>query len=160
MSKTGRTWAREVKRFYWIDASSSKLLYAKAEVAPEVTGGRAPPPQGLVVKEISLDQSLVSVESPSSSKIVIQSMGKSHILQSSSTADQQRYETTADLLTPISALQRAERWFKHLRSASLKASIANVYANAPFPQFNFVTFKQVQHDQRPRLWSFFGGKAC
>lgn len=127
MSKTGRTWAREVKRFYWIDASTSKLFYAKAEVAPEVTGGRAPPPQGLEVKEINLDQSLVSVESPTSSKIVIQSMGKSHILQSSSTADQQRYETAADSLAPISALRHAPRWFKHLRTASLKASIANVY---------------------------------
>jgi hypothetical protein len=90
LSKTGRTWAREVRRFYWIDANSCKLLYTKVEVAPEVTGGRAPPPQGLDVKEINLDQSLVSIDSPSSSKIVIQSMGKSHLLQASSAADLQR----------------------------------------------------------------------
>lgn len=124
LSKTGRTWSREVRRFYWIDAKSAALLYvsslpalrfcnnfdmyAKAEVAPEVISGRAPPPDGLEIREINLGQSFVSVESPSSPKIMIQSLGKLHVLQASSAADQQR-------------------WFKQLRAASLSASVTNVY---------------------------------
>ena len=83
-------------------------MYAKAEVAPEVISGHAPPPDGLEIREINLGQCFVSVESPSSSKIMIQSLGKLHVLQASSAADQQR-------------------WFKQLRTASLSASVTNVY---------------------------------
>ena len=108
LSKTGRTWSREVKRFYWIDAQSARLLYSKAEVGPEVTCGRSPPPHGLTVKEINLAQSFVSCDKSAATKISIESLGKTHVLQSASASDQQR-------------------WFKHLRAACLGASIANVY---------------------------------
>ena len=83
-------------------------MYAKVEVAPEVTSGRAPPPQGMEVRSIELSQSFVSYESPTSSKLMIQAVGKMHELRASSAGDQQR-------------------WFKHLRAASLSSSIANVY---------------------------------
>jgi serine/threonine protein kinase len=108
LSKTGRTWSREVKRFYWIDAKSAKMLYSKSEVGPDVTSGRAQPPHGLEVREINLAQSAVCCDASPSLKISIESLGKTHILQAPNAADQQR-------------------WFKSLRATCLGASIANVY---------------------------------
>jgi hypothetical protein len=116
LSKVGRTWSRDVKRFYWIDAKHSKVMYCKVEVAPEVTSGRAPPPDGLEVKEISLAQSFVKIGGdrgggPSTFALTIEAEGnpRAHVLYTNSAADQQR-------------------WFKFLRAASLGASIMNVYS--------------------------------
>ncbi len=83
-------------------------MYSKSEVNSDVTSGRAQPPQGLEVREINLAQSAVSCDASSSTKISIESLGKTHVLQAANAADQQK-------------------WFKHLRATCLGASIANVY---------------------------------
>jgi serine/threonine protein kinase len=83
-------------------------MYAKSEVDSNVTSGRSHPPQGLEVRVIDLAQSAVSCDTSASSKILIESLGKMHVLQAANAADQQR-------------------WFKHLRATCLGASIANVY---------------------------------
>ena len=91
-------------------------MYSSVEVAPEVTSGRAPPPDGLEIKEISLTQSFVKIGAPARSggpstfALTLEAEGnpRAHILFASNAADQQR-------------------WFKCIRATSLGASIANVF---------------------------------
>lgn len=107
LSKISRASSRSLKRFYWIDARKWQLLCASVAVAPEVTLGQAPLPQGVSVKIIKLFKSIVSAGNSDSTQFAIKSSGKVRVFHAETAGDKQR-------------------WCRHVRALAARAAAAAV----------------------------------